>query len=137
MNKHIRDEDLGASLVILTDGKRIVLVREPTKPAPIYWKFPGGKIEPGETPVEAAVGETREETGIRVTPDELKELTRVQKSTHTQYIFGATISPKRLNGIADHGAEDNEEIAIFMLYQLETIDFFPPHRKIIESLNNK
>jgi 8-oxo-dGTP diphosphatase len=32
------------------------------------WEFPGGKIEPGETPEVAAVRECREETGITVEP---------------------------------------------------------------------
>ncbi len=30
------------------------------------WEFPGGKIEPGESPAEAAVRETLEETGLTV-----------------------------------------------------------------------
>lgn len=30
------------------------------------WEFPGGKIEPGETPAEAAVRECWEETGLKV-----------------------------------------------------------------------
>jgi 8-oxo-dGTP pyrophosphatase MutT (NUDIX family) len=35
-----------------------------------FWVPPGGKIEEGESPVQAAVRETLEETGIRVIPTE-------------------------------------------------------------------
>ena len=35
------------------------------------WSFPKGKLDPGETPLEAAIREVREETGYEVEPGEL------------------------------------------------------------------
>ena len=48
-----------------------------------YYKFPGGGIEDGESPVEAMIRETREEAGLVVVPESVKEygfVHRIQKS---------------------------------------------------------
>ena len=48
-----------------------------------YYKFPGGGIEAGETPAEAMIRETREETGLVVVPETVREygfVHRVQRS---------------------------------------------------------
>ena len=48
-----------------------------------YYKFPGGGIENGEEPPEAMIRETREEAGLVVIPESVREygmVHRVQKS---------------------------------------------------------
>ena len=56
----------------------VVLVNEHGQPlfvtrrcSPTQWCFPGGKLDPGETPREAAVRELLEETGLAVDPADL------------------------------------------------------------------
>ena len=46
---------------------------DPEVGLPPRWITPGGGIDDGEAPIEAAIRELREETGLRVTPDELGE----------------------------------------------------------------
>ena len=48
-----------------------------------YYKFPGGGIEKGESPVDAMIRETREEAGLVVIPETVREygyVHRIQKS---------------------------------------------------------
>jgi 8-oxo-dGTP diphosphatase len=53
--------------VIVDEGDRFLLAQRPAdKVYAGYWEFPGGKIEPGETPQEALARELQEELGIEV-----------------------------------------------------------------------
>jgi 8-oxo-dGTP diphosphatase len=56
---------LGAGAVIHRKG-RMLVVKRAEQPHLGLWSFPGGRVEPGESPAEAAVRETREETGLKV-----------------------------------------------------------------------
>lgn len=53
-----------ASAVILKDGKVLLTQRNENQKFPLYWEFPGGKIEPYEKPVGAIVRELIEELDI-------------------------------------------------------------------------
>lgn len=55
-----------AAAVVVRDG-RVLLVRRRVPEGALSWQFPAGKIEPDETPEEAAARETQEETGLLVT----------------------------------------------------------------------
>jgi 8-oxo-dGTP diphosphatase len=54
-----------AAAVIVEDG-RVLLVRRRVSEGELSWQFPAGAVEEGETPEDAAVRETAEETGLAV-----------------------------------------------------------------------
>ena len=68
-----------ARSIIVRNGKLAMIYSK----AYGYYKFPGGGIEPGEDPVAAVIRETREEAGLVILPDTVKEygyVHRVQRS---------------------------------------------------------
>ena len=50
--------------VVCLRGDEVLLIRRGTPPRQGEWSLPGGRIEPGERAVDAALRELREETGV-------------------------------------------------------------------------
>lgn len=59
---------LGVNAVILDTAGRVLLA---LRDRPPIWNLPGGGVEPGEAPWEAAVREAAEEVRVRVAVDRL------------------------------------------------------------------
>lgn len=59
---------VGAVITDHPEHPRAVLVARRNRPADLAgrWEFPGGKVEPGETPQQALVREVREELDVTV-----------------------------------------------------------------------
>jgi 8-oxo-dGTP diphosphatase len=53
--------------LICRDGKVLVCQRRRTDTFGLLWEFPGGKVEHGESPVDALERELREELGVAAT----------------------------------------------------------------------
>ena len=54
-----------AAGIVQRDGKIMVCQRKAGKANGLKWEFPGGKLEPGESPEAALERELREELGIQ------------------------------------------------------------------------
>ena len=50
--------------VVCLRGNEVLLIRRGTPPRMGEWSLPGGRIEPGERVIDAALRELREETGV-------------------------------------------------------------------------
>lgn len=66
---------LSCGIVILDDAGRVFLAHATDT---THWDIPKGKGEPGELPIEAALRELREETGIVLAPERLVDLGRFE-----------------------------------------------------------
>ena len=72
-----------ACVAILNEGK-ILMVRQ-TYRGSTFWTFPGGSIEPDETPQQAAIREVKEEVGLDV--ELLRMLRQCSRSTSNGTYF--------------------------------------------------
>ena len=66
---------VAAAALFDTEGRVLLARRPPGKAMAGLWEFPGGKIEPGESPETALVRELREELSISVSASDLFSLT--------------------------------------------------------------
>lgn len=60
-----------AAALVDADGRVLLQQRAPGRQMAGLWEFPGGKVEPGETPEPALARELKEELGIDVAEAQL------------------------------------------------------------------
>jgi 8-oxo-dGTP pyrophosphatase MutT (NUDIX family) len=64
-------ELVAAHVLVIDPEERVLLMHGPGIGPAGYWVLPGGGVDPGETPLEVAIREVREETGLRLSETEV------------------------------------------------------------------
>ncbi len=85
------DSKSGANVILVKDGKILLLLRsKKSRWKPDTYGPPGGHVDPGETPIQAAVRETYEESGLIVKAADLKPLLQRSKNDFGMIYFYIT-----------------------------------------------
>ena len=82
---------LSCGVVILTQDRELLLCHVTGQN---HWDLPKGGIDFGETPLIAALRETREETGLELRPDALLDLGRLPYTSKKNLHLFATVMPR-------------------------------------------
>ena len=91
---------VSAVALIDPDGRVLLAQRPEGKSLAGLWEFPGGKVDPGETPEAALIRELREELGIETKASCLAPLTFASHSYDDFHLLMPLFACRRWEGIA-------------------------------------
>ena len=120
-----------AALILRGEGASreiFICQRRADQPMGLKWEFPGGKIEPGETSVEALARELSEELGIEATIGE-----RITSVRHT-YRNGGAIDIEFFL-VRDYRGELTNNISIFEQMLWSSVVRLPDYDFLAADLN--
>jgi 8-oxo-dGTP diphosphatase len=124
--------DRSCAAIVSSDS--ILMVRQSYK-GEIFWTFPGGRIKRSETPIECAIRETFEETGLVI---EITEKVCEFFNTRINGIYYCYLS-KIVGGNARLGSdpelsEDNQELLDLKWFPIKEIKSHPEVKRILAYL---
>ena len=90
---------VAAVALVDADGRVLLSQRPPGKQLAGLWEFPGGKVEPGETPEETIVREIAEEIGVETKVACLAPLTFASHAYESFHLVMPLYVCRRYEGI--------------------------------------
>ncbi|GAA1956675.1 NUDIX hydrolase [Agromyces allii] len=114
--------DLLVSAIALVRDRRVLMV---TARGRDVFYMPGGKIDPGETPAQAAAREAYEEVALELDPDELVELFEVVTQAHGEP-DGRLVRMRVFHAQTDAAPAASAEVGALHWVTTAEIDRCPP-----------
>lgn len=91
---------VAACALVDADGRVLLAQRPEGKQLAGLWEFPGGKVEPGETPEETLIRELQEEIGVTTKADCLAPLTFASHTYDDFHLLMPLYVCRRFEGVA-------------------------------------
>lgn len=116
---------------VIIEDKRVLITRRPEhKPQGGFWEFPGGKLDPGESPAIALQRELKEELGVNI------NVGRILDALYYRYTWGPVLILAYRCNITG-GTPRNIEVAEHLwvhLDELHQYELLPADRPLIPQL---
>ncbi len=125
---------VSAVALIDADGRVLLAQRPKGKSLAGLWEFPGGKVEPGETPEVALIRELKEELGIDTWRSCLAPLTFASHSYEDFHLLMPLFACRRWDGIAT--AQEGQTLAWVKPNQLRDYPMPPADLPLIPILRD-
>jgi len=126
---------LVAAVALIDAEGRVLLAQRPEgKSMAGLWEFPGGKVEPGETPEAALVRELQEELGIDTWESCLAPLTFASHSYDEFHLLMPLFACRKWNGIVT--AQEGQKLAWARANQLRDYEMPPADIPLIPILRD-
>lgn len=116
--------------IIVEEGRVLITRRPPGGRHPGAWEFPGGKVEPGETPEACLARELAEELGIAV---EVGEKLAVVNHAYTDLAIELLVFDCRIVRGRPRDLACSEHVWVSPL-ELCEYNLLPPDRQVAELL---
>ena len=91
---------VAACALVDSDGRVLIAERPAGKSMAGLWEFPGGKVEPGETPEDTVIRELEEELGVLIDKPCLAPLTFASHDYQDFHILMPLFVCRRWQGMA-------------------------------------
>jgi 8-oxo-dGTP diphosphatase len=115
--------------IIVHDGRVLACRRRAGKTAAGLWEFPGGKVEPGESPQDALVREIREELAVDIVVDH-ELLTAETDEVRLSCWFARLEDGARL----PTESTDHDDLRWMLPSQLPTLSWAPADLPAVQAL---
>src|SRR5215468_7854600 len=125
---------VAAVALIDVDGRVLLARRPPGKPMAGLWEFPGGKVQPGETPEQALIRELKEELNVDTAASCLAPFTFASHPYPEFHLLMPLYVCRRWGGFVV--AREGQELAWVRPSQLDGYAMPPADRPLVAMLRD-